>query len=95
MKEIRGRRNWPWWKSQIIQKYSNGTWIGQKTISFENEKYSVDNDPYEGCPSQSERLKGIDPQMKIQMRNHKILTKNASRTRACSKIQMQPKLHSR
>ncbi|MBW0592046.1 hypothetical protein O181_131761 [Austropuccinia psidii MF-1] len=23
MKEIHGRRNWPWWKSQIIQKYSN------------------------------------------------------------------------
>ncbi|MBW0486297.1 hypothetical protein O181_026012 [Austropuccinia psidii MF-1] len=23
MKEIYGRRNWPWWKSQIIQKYSN------------------------------------------------------------------------
>ncbi|MBW0558076.1 hypothetical protein O181_097791 [Austropuccinia psidii MF-1] len=27
MKEIHGRRNWPWWKSQIIQKYSNGTLI--------------------------------------------------------------------
>ncbi|MBW0557561.1 hypothetical protein O181_097276 [Austropuccinia psidii MF-1] len=27
MKEIHGRRNWPWWKSQIIQKYRNGTWI--------------------------------------------------------------------
>ncbi|MBW0482823.1 hypothetical protein O181_022538 [Austropuccinia psidii MF-1] len=23
MKEIHGRRNWPWWRSQIIQKYSN------------------------------------------------------------------------
>ncbi|MBW0497334.1 hypothetical protein O181_037049 [Austropuccinia psidii MF-1] len=42
MKEIHGRRNWPWWKSQIIQKYSNGTWIWQKTMSFENAKYSVD-----------------------------------------------------
>ncbi|MBW0483544.1 hypothetical protein O181_023259 [Austropuccinia psidii MF-1] len=27
MKEIYGRRNWPWWKSQIIQNYSNGPWI--------------------------------------------------------------------
>ncbi|MBW0506216.1 hypothetical protein O181_045931 [Austropuccinia psidii MF-1] len=27
MKKIHGRRNWPWWKSQIIQKYSNGIWI--------------------------------------------------------------------
>ncbi|MBW0570951.1 hypothetical protein O181_110666 [Austropuccinia psidii MF-1] len=32
IKEIHGRRSWPWWKSQIIQKYSNGTWIWQKTM---------------------------------------------------------------
>ncbi|MBW0578779.1 hypothetical protein O181_118494 [Austropuccinia psidii MF-1] len=38
MKEIHGRRNWPWWKSQIIQKYSNGNWKWQNTMSFENEK---------------------------------------------------------
>ncbi|MBW0562062.1 hypothetical protein O181_101777 [Austropuccinia psidii MF-1] len=25
MKEIHGRRNWPWWKRKIIQNYSNGT----------------------------------------------------------------------
>ncbi|MBW0570769.1 hypothetical protein O181_110484 [Austropuccinia psidii MF-1] len=75
MKEIHGRRNWRWWKSQIIQKYSNGTWIWQKIMSFENYKYSVDKDPYEWCLRQSKRLKAIDPQMKIQMRNHKLLTK--------------------
>ncbi|MBW0539921.1 hypothetical protein O181_079636 [Austropuccinia psidii MF-1] len=54
MKDIHGRINWPWWKSQIIQKYSN--------------------DPYEWCLRQSERLKAIDTQMNIQMRNHKLLT---------------------
>ncbi|MBW0513153.1 hypothetical protein O181_052868 [Austropuccinia psidii MF-1] len=32
MKEIHGRRNWRLWKRQIIQKYSNGTWIWQKTM---------------------------------------------------------------
>ncbi|MBW0557007.1 hypothetical protein O181_096722, partial [Austropuccinia psidii MF-1] len=74
MKEIHGRRNWPWWKSQMIQKYSNGTWIWQKTMSFDNDKYSVDKDPYEWCLRQSKRLKAIDPQMNIQMRNHKLLT---------------------
>ncbi|MBW0526433.1 hypothetical protein O181_066148 [Austropuccinia psidii MF-1] len=47
MKKIHGRRNLPWWKSQIIQKYSNGTWIWQTTMSFENDRYSVDKDPYE------------------------------------------------
>ncbi|MBW0586447.1 hypothetical protein O181_126162 [Austropuccinia psidii MF-1] len=74
MKEIHGRKNWPWWKSQIIQKYSNSTWIWQKTTSFENDKCSVDKDPYEWCLRQSKGLKAIDPQMNIQMRNHKLLT---------------------
>ncbi|MBW0567042.1 hypothetical protein O181_106757 [Austropuccinia psidii MF-1] len=52
MEEIHGRRNWPWWKVHIIQKYN----------------------PYEWCLRQSKRLKAIDPQMNIQMRNHKLLT---------------------
>ncbi|MBW0563576.1 hypothetical protein O181_103291 [Austropuccinia psidii MF-1] len=43
-------------------------------MSFENEKYSVEKDPYEWCLRQCKRLKAIDPQMNIQMRNHKPLT---------------------
>ncbi|MBW0489338.1 hypothetical protein O181_029053 [Austropuccinia psidii MF-1] len=34
MKEIHGRRSWPWWKSQIIQKYSNCTWYGRRPCNF-------------------------------------------------------------
>ncbi|MBW0577143.1 hypothetical protein O181_116858 [Austropuccinia psidii MF-1] len=56
MTGIHGKRNWPWWKSQIIQKYRNGTWIWKNTISFESDKYSVDKDPYEWWLSQSKRL---------------------------------------
>ncbi|MBW0521848.1 hypothetical protein O181_061563 [Austropuccinia psidii MF-1] len=41
-------------------------------MSFDNDKYSVDIDPYEWCLRQSKRLKAIDPQMNIQMRNHKL-----------------------
>ncbi|MBW0527216.1 hypothetical protein O181_066931 [Austropuccinia psidii MF-1] len=43
-------------------------------MSFENDKYYVEKDPYEWCLRQSKRLKSIDPQMNIQMRNQKILT---------------------
>ncbi|MBW0531765.1 hypothetical protein O181_071480 [Austropuccinia psidii MF-1] len=43
-------------------------------MSFENEKYSVDKDPYRSCLRQSKRLKAIDPQMNIQMRNIKLVT---------------------
>ncbi|MBW0501234.1 hypothetical protein O181_040949 [Austropuccinia psidii MF-1] len=53
MKETYCRRNCPWWKSQIIQKCSNGTWIWKKTIPFKNEKYSVDNNTYDSCLKQS------------------------------------------
>ncbi|MBW0498174.1 hypothetical protein O181_037889 [Austropuccinia psidii MF-1] len=45
-----------------------------KDLPFENYKYSVDKCPYEWCLRQSKRLKAIDPQMNIQMRDHKILT---------------------
>ncbi|MBW0486988.1 hypothetical protein O181_026703 [Austropuccinia psidii MF-1] len=38
MKEINGRRNWPWWKSQVIQNYSNATWIWHKTIQSKRLK---------------------------------------------------------
>ncbi|MBW0542815.1 hypothetical protein O181_082530 [Austropuccinia psidii MF-1] len=74
MKGIHGRRNWLWWKSQIIQKYNNGTWIWQKTMSFENDKYTVDKYPYEVYLRQSKRCKSNGPQINIQMRNHKLLT---------------------
>ncbi|MBW0465682.1 hypothetical protein O181_005397 [Austropuccinia psidii MF-1] len=43
-------------------------------MSFENEQYSVEKDPYEWCLRQSRRLKAIDPQMKIQMWSQKLLT---------------------
>ncbi|MBW0513241.1 hypothetical protein O181_052956 [Austropuccinia psidii MF-1] len=42
-------------------------------MSFENDKYSVEKEPYEWCLRQSKRLKAILPQMNIQMRNHKLL----------------------
>ncbi|MBW0546089.1 hypothetical protein O181_085804 [Austropuccinia psidii MF-1] len=74
MKKIHGRRNWPWGKSKIIQKYSNGAWIWKTTRLFDNYKYSLDKDAYEWCPRQSKRFKAIDLQMNVQMRNHKLLT---------------------
>ncbi|MBW0529439.1 hypothetical protein O181_069154 [Austropuccinia psidii MF-1] len=42
-------------------------------MSFENDKYSVDKDPYEWFLRQSTRLKAIDPPINIQIRNHKLL----------------------
>ncbi|MBW0477111.1 hypothetical protein O181_016826 [Austropuccinia psidii MF-1] len=53
MKEIHGRRSWPWWTSQIIQKYRNGTWIWQKPINCPKAKkkvYAIEQVPEEESP---------------------------------------------
>ncbi|MBW0507182.1 hypothetical protein O181_046897 [Austropuccinia psidii MF-1] len=42
-------------------------------MSIEKDKYSVEKDPCERCLRQSQRLQAIEPQMNIQMRNHKFL----------------------
>ncbi|MBW0489381.1 hypothetical protein O181_029096 [Austropuccinia psidii MF-1] len=42
-------------------------------MSFENDKNSMDKDPYEWCLRQSKRLKAIDPQINIQIRTQKLL----------------------
>ncbi|MBW0527268.1 hypothetical protein O181_066983 [Austropuccinia psidii MF-1] len=75
MQEIHGRKNWPWWRSKIIQNYRNDTWIWQKTLSFGNDRYTVDKDSYVWCMRQSKRLIAIAPHMKTEIRNNKVLTK--------------------
>ncbi|MBW0483285.1 hypothetical protein O181_023000 [Austropuccinia psidii MF-1] len=43
-------------------------------MSFENYKSAVEKDPYKWCLRQSKRLKAIDPQINVQIRNCKPLT---------------------
>ncbi|MBW0483718.1 hypothetical protein O181_023433 [Austropuccinia psidii MF-1] len=45
--------------------HRNGTWIWQKTMSLENDKYSVNQDPYEWYLRKYTRIKSIDTQMNI------------------------------
>ncbi|MBW0555129.1 hypothetical protein O181_094844 [Austropuccinia psidii MF-1] len=75
IKEIHGKRNWRWWRIQIIQNYKNDTWIWQKTLSFGNDRYTLDKAPYDWCLRQSKRLMAIGPSITEEMRNHKLLTK--------------------
>ncbi|MBW0528081.1 hypothetical protein O181_067796 [Austropuccinia psidii MF-1] len=42
-------------------------------MSFENDKYSVDKDPYEWCLRQSKIPEAIDPQMNVSTGNQKLL----------------------
>ncbi|MBW0544121.1 hypothetical protein O181_083836 [Austropuccinia psidii MF-1] len=75
MKEINSRRNSPWWRSKIIKKSRDYTWIWKKTLSFGNDIYTVDKDPYDWCLRQSKWLIAIDAHITKEMRNHKLLTK--------------------
>ncbi|MBW0465258.1 hypothetical protein O181_004973 [Austropuccinia psidii MF-1] len=75
MKEIRGQKSWTWWRNQIIQSYINCTWIWQRTIFSKSDRYSIEKDPYKLCLKQTKRLKFIDPEMTIKMRNHNLLKK--------------------
>ncbi|MBW0530662.1 hypothetical protein O181_070377 [Austropuccinia psidii MF-1] len=75
MKDIHGKRNWPLWRSQILQKDRNDTQIWKKTLSFGNDRYTVDKDLYDWCLRQSKRLIAIDPHIITEIRNHKLLTK--------------------
>ncbi|MBW0476150.1 hypothetical protein O181_015865 [Austropuccinia psidii MF-1] len=53
----------------------NDTWIWQRTLSFGNDRYTVDKDLYDWCMRKSKRLIAIDPHITTEMRNHKLLTK--------------------
>ncbi|MBW0497267.1 hypothetical protein O181_036982, partial [Austropuccinia psidii MF-1] len=51
MKEIHGRRNWKWWKSQIIQKYRNDHYANN--CPKEKKKvYAIDKVPEEEAPTE-------------------------------------------
>ncbi|MBW0542998.1 hypothetical protein O181_082713 [Austropuccinia psidii MF-1] len=60
IKEIHGRKCYPWWRNKMIQKYRNGTWIWKKATSFESERYSTEKGPYELCLEQTKRFKYLD-----------------------------------
>ncbi|MBW0555755.1 hypothetical protein O181_095470 [Austropuccinia psidii MF-1] len=76
MKEIRGGRVILSKSSAMVLGYGKRPCLLKmtSTLSFENDMYSVEKDPYEWCLRQSKRLKAIYPQTKIQMRNHILLT---------------------
>ncbi|MBW0557782.1 hypothetical protein O181_097497 [Austropuccinia psidii MF-1] len=59
------------WYTEVKEIHGRRNWPCRKSQII--QKYS--NDPYEWCLTQSKRLKALDPQMSIQMRNHKLLKK--------------------
>ncbi|MBW0492135.1 hypothetical protein O181_031850 [Austropuccinia psidii MF-1] len=51
MKEIHGRRSWPWWKSQLIQTYSNDHY-SNNCPKAKNKVYAIEKVPEEESPTE-------------------------------------------
>ncbi|MBW0487689.1 hypothetical protein O181_027404 [Austropuccinia psidii MF-1] len=51
IKEIHGRRNWPWWKSKIIKKYSNDHYANN-CPKVKEKVYAIDKVPEEESPTE-------------------------------------------
>ncbi|MBW0560697.1 hypothetical protein O181_100412 [Austropuccinia psidii MF-1] len=51
MKEIHGRRNWPWWKSQIIQKHGNDHYTNN-CPKAKKKVYAIEKVPEEEAPTE-------------------------------------------
>ncbi|MBW0512088.1 hypothetical protein O181_051803 [Austropuccinia psidii MF-1] len=54
-KEIHGRRNWPWWKIQIIQKYSSEHYANNCPKKKE-KVYAIEKFPEEESPTDDSEL---------------------------------------
>ncbi|MBW0535453.1 hypothetical protein O181_075168 [Austropuccinia psidii MF-1] len=51
MKDIHGRRNWEWWKSQILQKYSNADHYANNCPNEKRKVYAIEKVPEEESPT--------------------------------------------
>ncbi|MBW0528121.1 hypothetical protein O181_067836 [Austropuccinia psidii MF-1] len=44
LRQVDGHQSWTWWKTQIINKWDNDSWIFQVEAAFESSKLNFDKD---------------------------------------------------
>ncbi|MBW0541994.1 hypothetical protein O181_081709 [Austropuccinia psidii MF-1] len=74
LRQAHGHQSWTWWKSQIINKWSNDSWIFKLETAFEHAKFNADKDKY--LPwffQQKDRLTALYPDISEFMIHRKIL----------------------
>ncbi|MBW0492224.1 hypothetical protein O181_031939 [Austropuccinia psidii MF-1] len=65
---------WHWWKSEIITKWANNSWIFKMENAFESAIFSSEKDtPLTWFLKQKDRLSTLHPDMSDSMINMKIL----------------------
>ncbi|MBW0466454.1 hypothetical protein O181_006169 [Austropuccinia psidii MF-1] len=83
MKVIRGRRNWPWWKSQIIQKYSNDD-IANTLEDYRKRKNIGKYSPYKRSGFRQKQLFRVEFKAKPGERVAEVTKKKNSCHNCCS-----------
>ncbi|MBW0557516.1 hypothetical protein O181_097231 [Austropuccinia psidii MF-1] len=74
LRQAHGHQSRTWWKTQIINKWANDTWIFKVETAFESSKFNSDKD--KALPwffQQKDRLTALYPDMSEFMIHRKIL----------------------
>ncbi|MBW0531038.1 hypothetical protein O181_070753 [Austropuccinia psidii MF-1] len=74
LRQAHGHQSWTWWKTQIINKQANDSWIFKVETAFEYDKFNSDKD--KASPwffQQKDRLTALYPDMSEFMIHRKIL----------------------
>ncbi|MBW0576526.1 hypothetical protein O181_116241 [Austropuccinia psidii MF-1] len=76
MRQDHGEQSWPWWKEQIIFKWTNDSWRFKMDNSFEEAIFNIERDrPMSWFLKQKDRLTALNPDKCETMINKRILRK--------------------
>ncbi|MBW0515980.1 hypothetical protein O181_055695 [Austropuccinia psidii MF-1] len=76
MRQDHGKHDWAWWKSEMITKWANTSWMFKMENVFESAIFSSEKDkPLTWFFKQKDRLYALNPDMSDTMINMKILRK--------------------
>ena len=89
-KEVVNRKQWDFWKNEIINKFSTHTWIRKVKIAFRRDKCNVQGDiePAIWCTRQAKRLRATDRTIDSFTINEKLLSQLDRKTEYKMKIAM-------
>ena len=90
-KEVVNRKQWDFWRNEIINKFSTHTWIRKVKIAFRRDRFDVlgEVEPAVWCTRQVKRLKATDREVDNFTINDKLLSQLDQKTEYKMKIAME------
>ncbi|MBW0496597.1 hypothetical protein O181_036312 [Austropuccinia psidii MF-1] len=99
LRQAHGHQSWTWWKTQIINKWSNDAWRFKVETAFESSKFNADKDKYLPWFCQKkDRLTELYPNMTTEQSSEEdiinILEEVTTRTRTgSSRVNLKTRFH--